>query len=48
MVADLWQDLRGGARMLVKNSHFTLIDIITLAAGIGANAAVFSVATRCC
>lgn len=43
MVADFWQDLRYGARMLVKNSGFTLIAIIMLAAGIGANTAVFSV-----
>jgi len=43
MVADLWQDLRYGARMLVKNSGFSLIAIIMLAAGIGANTAVFSV-----
>ena len=43
MVADFWQDLRYGARMLVKNSGFSLIAIIMLTAGIGANTAVFSV-----
>ena len=43
MVADFWQDLRYGARMLVKNSGFSLIAIIMLAAGIGANTAVFGV-----
>ena len=43
MIADLWQDLRYGARMLVKNSGFSLIAIVMLAAGIGANTAVFSV-----
>jgi len=43
MMQNLWSDIRFGVRLLVKRPGFTAVAVLTLALGIGASTAIFTV-----
>jgi len=43
LLETLWQDVRFGIRMLLKHRGFAIVSLVTLALGIGANTAIFTV-----
>ena len=43
VVGNLWQDVRHGARRLLKSPGFTIVTVLTLAIGLGPNIAIFNI-----
>jgi predicted permease len=43
MLENLWHDVRGGLRNLIKRPGFTVVAVLSLSLGIGANTAIFTI-----